>query len=151
MNRDTLPTPRHDYPWSFLLVEEKPGGFELRPHLRTPLNGSAPYRSERDRPRTNVRFIGSTRFRFADHAPTSFTDCLLAGNQTPYGGRTMNATKTLLSVDWDFFFPNPFDGARMPGENLLLWDWNKRETPFHTETIWLPLRCVGPAVARSSV
>lgn len=49
---------------------------------------------------------------------------------------TRTGTKTLLSVDWDFFFPNPFDGARMPGENLLLWDWNKRESPFHIETIW---------------
>lgn len=25
----------------------------------------------------------------------------------------------------------------MPNENLLLWDWNKRESPFHIETIWV--------------
>lgn len=46
---------------------------------------------------------------------------------------------TLLSVDWDYFFPNPFDGAGskyVPESHTLLYDWNHRESPLYIEALW---------------
>lgn len=48
----------------------------------------------------------------------------------------------LLSVDWDFFFPNPLDGGKCSGEEALLYDWGHRESRFFVETIW-PIRAAG--------
>ena len=43
----------------------------------------------------------------------------------------------LLSVDWDYFFPNPFrskDGKN--DSKLLLYDWGHRETSFFISGLW---------------
>lgn len=47
-------------------------------------------------------------------------------------------TTTLLSVDWDYFFPNPFHGAANPKplSSLYLYDWGHNETPFYIEGVW---------------
>src|SRR5262245_29655343 len=47
--------------------------------------------------------------------------------------------RTVLVVDWDFWFRNPLEaGDRRDGERdvLLLYDWGHREAPFFIEHIW---------------
>jgi len=40
----------------------------------------------------------------------------------------------LLAVDFDYFFPNPWGGPAR--SDILLWDWNHRESPFHIGPVW---------------
>lgn len=42
----------------------------------------------------------------------------------------------LLVVDWDYFFPNPYDGGDYQTDQVLLYDWNHIESPFFVETLW---------------
>jgi hypothetical protein len=44
----------------------------------------------------------------------------------------------LLVVDWDYFFPNPWDGGNLDvnDEAMPLYDWAHRESPFHTGPVW---------------
>lgn len=47
----------------------------------------------------------------------------------------------LLSVDWDYFFPNPFQGGLYNPTTRYdyLFDWSYRESHFNIETLW-PMR-----------
>lgn len=41
----------------------------------------------------------------------------------------------LLVVDWDYFFPNPMHNG-VGQEDIFLYDWGHRESPFHVNDIW---------------
>lgn len=43
----------------------------------------------------------------------------------------------LLVIDFDFFFPNPMEGADLPGYHPVMFDWGHREAPiFLSNMIW---------------
>lgn len=48
----------------------------------------------------------------------------------------------LLVVDWDFFFPNPFDGGEYKTRDVMLYDWQHSESRLYIETLW-PIRAAG--------
>ena len=51
--------------------------------------------------------------------------------------------RTLLSVDWDYFFPNPNEaGSSKPGD-LVLFDWGHREAPLFESSMMWHLRASG--------
>jgi hypothetical protein len=43
---------------------------------------------------------------------------------------------SLLVVDWDYFFPNPFDGGDQDDPNAPLYDWSHAESRFYIEMVW---------------
>lgn len=50
----------------------------------------------------------------------------------------------LLVIDWDFFFPNPWEGAANPHEHALeLFDWGHKEAPFFIEPQLWNIRAAG--------
>lgn len=49
----------------------------------------------------------------------------------------MSVAHNLLVIDWDYFFPNPFDGGTFTEDTpLQLWDWAHNETPFMRDYVW---------------
>lgn len=47
----------------------------------------------------------------------------------------------LLSVDWDFFFPNPNEtGEKLTFDQLTLWDWGHNETAFNVSPVLWDIR-----------
>lgn len=44
--------------------------------------------------------------------------------------------KTLLTVDWDFFFPRPDESPGHTVNDVLLYDWGHREAAFFLGPVW---------------
>lgn len=42
----------------------------------------------------------------------------------------------LLSVDWDYFFPNPLLADKAEDPTVMLYDWGHREAPFFIVHVW---------------
>jgi hypothetical protein len=49
--------------------------------------------------------------------------------------------KSLLVVDWDYFFPNPMEGG-YKDDNMWLYDWSHNESPLYIHALW-PSRAAG--------
>jgi hypothetical protein len=48
----------------------------------------------------------------------------------------------LLVVDWDYFFPNPFEAADVEDRTIWLYDWGHREMTPRQDWLW-PMRASG--------